>query len=196
MIDLTGYRLILGSGSPRRKQLLEDMGLHFDVIPAQCEEIVKQQLSFGEAAEDLAKQKADAFVDDFFNDDKMILITSDTIVCTETQILGKPMHKEHALKMFEELSGKTHEVITGVCIKSKACTKTFHVATSVTFAKLTEEEVNHYLEVYKPYDKAGAYGIQEWIGLIGVEHIEGSYFNVMGLPTHRLYSELKCFLEN
>lgn len=170
------------------------MGLSFDAIPAQCEEVVNTDLSFGDAAEDLAQQKAKAFENDFFTDD-IILITSDTIVCTNTQILGKPKDKMHAVEMFEELSGKTHEVITGVCIKSKVRQITFHVSTSVTFADLTSEEVEYYLEKYKPYDKAGAYGIQEWIGLIGVDHIEGSYFNVMGLPTHRLYSELKRFLE-
>lgn len=194
MIDLTGYRLVLGSGSPRRKQLLEAMGFDFEVIPSRCQESLDSSLSFGALAASLAVQKARAFRESFF-EEKTLLVTADTIVCTEDEVLGKPSGREEALQMLQRLSGKSHRVITGVCIKSRDGERCFHHSTWVTFATLHPREIAYYLDTYKPYDKAGAYGIQEWIGLVGITHIEGSYFNVMGLPTHRLYEELKSFIE-
>jgi septum formation protein len=195
MKQFEAFNIVLGSGSPRRKKLLQEMGLSFSVSPSQCEEKLNPKWGFGETAENLALQKAGAFDKDFFSDNT-ILVTADTIVCTENEILGKPMDRVEACEMIRSLSGKTHQVITGVCIKSRKHQKLFHVATDVTFSSLTEDEISWYVDHCRPYDKAGAYGIQEWIGIIGVEHIEGSYFNVMGLPTHRLYSELTRFTEN
>ncbi len=195
MLELSNYSLVLGSGSPRRKQLMEQMGLTFTVAHARCKEIIDPAWEFHEAAQQLALQKANS-LSEVLKTTNTILITSDTIVCTDNVILGKPADRKEALKMLNELSGNTHKVITGVCLKSISQTSLFHVETSVTFAKLTPGATEHYVDVYKPYDKAGAYGIQEWIGMIGVEHISGSYFNVMGLPTHRLYRELKVFIEN
>lgn len=195
MKQFEAFNIVLGSGSPRRKKLLEEMGLSFTVSPSQCEEKLNPEWVFCEAAENLALQKADAFDESLFSENT-ILITADTIVCTEIEILGKPLNKEEAYEMISSLSGNTHQVITGVCLKSSRRQKLFHVSTDVTFATLSKEEISRYIDLFRPYDKAGAYGIQEWIGIIGVEHIEGSYFNVMGLPTHRLYSELKRFTEN
>ncbi|PLW98300.1 MAG: septum formation protein Maf [Marinilabiliales bacterium] len=195
MKQFEAFNIVLGSGSPRRKKLLEEMGLSFTVSPSQCEEKINPEWDFCEAAENLALQKADAFDESLFSE-STILITADTIVCTESEILGKPLNKEEAFEMISSLSGNTHQVITGVCLKSSRSQKLFHVSTDVTFATLTKEEISRYIDLFRPYDKAGAYGIQEWIGIIGVEHIEGSYFNVMGLPTHRLYSELKRFTES
>ena len=195
MKQFEAFNIVLGSGSPRRKKLLEEMGLSFTVSPSQCEEKLNPEWGFCEAAENLALQKADAFDESLFSENT-ILITADTIVCTESEILGKPLNKEEAFEMISSLSGNTHQVITGVCLKSSRRQKLFHVSTDVTFATLSKEEISRYIDLFRPYDKAGAYGIQEWIGIIGVEHIEGSYFNVMGLPTHRLYSELTRFTEN
>ncbi len=192
-MQFENYHIILGSGSPRRRDLLHQMGFNFEVVPSQCEEQINPSWSFDYAAEQLAMQKALVFTDDFFHEN-VLLITADTIVCTGESILGKPGSRDEALLMIKSLSGATHQVITGVCLRNQNQTTCFHVNTSVTFATLTEEEIIHYIDHYRPFDKAGAYGIQEWIGLIGVAHIEGSYFNVMGLPTHRLYEELKHFI--
>lgn len=192
-MQLDNYHIILGSGSPRRRDLLQQMGFDFEVISSQCEEQVDPSWSFSYAAEQLALQKALAFKTEVIHDN-VLLITADTVVCSGESILGKPASRDEAIAMIKSLSGVTHHVITGVCLRTQNRTTCFHVKTSVTFAKLTEEEIIHYIDHYEPFDKAGAYGIQEWIGLIGVEHIEGSYFNVMGLPTHRLYKELKNFV--
>ncbi len=186
---LQGYQLILGSQSPRRKELLSELDLPFEVVVKSVDEIYPSGLTNLKIAEHLAHLKADAFLPTA----NEIIITADTIVCLENTILGKPKDAEQASEMLQQLSGKTHEVITGVTIKSNPKEKTFADSTSVTFKPLTSEEIEYYISHYKPFDKAGAYGIQEWIGQIGITKMEGSYFTVMGLPVHRVYDELLKF---
>jgi len=185
-------KIILASQSPRRQQLMRDAGFEIEVKTKDgIEEVFPEGLTKNQIAEHLAKIKADAFAEELKEDN--IIITADTIVWHKRKVLGKPENPEQAFKMIKSLSGKKHWVITGVCITAKEKQVVFHVSTEVFFAKLTDEEINYYIENYKPYDKAGAYGIQEWIGHIGIEKIKGSYFNVMGLPIQRLYRELKQF---
>ncbi len=187
--NLKKYRIILASKSPRRQQLLRDLGLEFDVVIRDFDETCPADLSGKEIAVYLAEQKARSFLNEISDDE--IVITADTIVWCNNQVLGKPAGKGEAIEMIRKLSGNTHEVITGVSILSAEGIKTFWESTRVTFEQLSESEINYYVENFKPYDKAGAYGIQEWIGLAGCSRIEGSYFNVVGLPVHRLYRELK-----
>jgi septum formation protein len=189
--NLEKYKIILASKSPRRQQLLADLGIDFDIGTKEVEEVYPEGLSSKEVPEYLAKLKAAPFLSEVDND--KLIITSDTIVCIEGEILGKPTDYSHAVEMFKKMSGKKHQVITGVCITTKSKQLSFSSSTDVFFKELLEEEIEYYVEHYKPYDKAGAYGIQERIGYIGIEKIEGSYFNVMGLPVQRLYEELRSF---
>lgn len=182
------FNIILGSQSPRRKELLSGLDLEFTtkVIPG-LEESYPNTLKGEEIPIYLAEQKANAY--DLKNND--LLITADTIVWLNDKVYGKPMNEEDAKNMLRALSGQTHDVITGVCVRTNKTNISFASTTKVTFATLSEEEINHYINKYHPMDKAGSYGVQEWIGYIGVEHIEGSYYNVMGLPIQRLYQTLK-----
>ena len=182
--------LILSSNSPRRKELLAGLDIPFEVrVIEDIDESYPDSLPTGEIAEYIAQKKAAAY--EVGNDE--VLITADTIVVLDDQILGKPADAEEAKLMLRSLSGKTHHVITGVCLKSRDQQHHFSVISEVTFKTLAEEEISYYVETYKPFDKAGAYGIQEWIGYIGVTGLSGSYFNVMGLPVQRIYEELKKF---
>lgn len=186
---LSNYNIILASQSPRRQELLSGLNIPFEVQVIDTEETYPKQLVGVDIPMYLAEKKADEFKDRMT--ENTLLITADTIVWHEGKVFGKPADKAEALKMLKALSGKTHQVITGVCICDSRRRKTFHVISEVRFSRLTAAEIEFYVTNYEPYDKAGAYGVQEWIGFIGVEHIEGSYFNVMGLPIQRLYTELK-----
>ena len=187
------YRIILASQSPRRQQLLKELGLDFEVMSVDIDETYPASLKGKDIAIYLSELKAKAY--DFKNLYKnCLIITADTIVWQNGQILPKPVDYNDAVRILQTLSGNVHEVITGVSLRTKNKLKSFHSITKVYFKNLTPEEIHHYIEHYKPYDKAGAYGIQEWIGYIGIEKIEGSYFNVVGLPVQRLYSELLNFL--
>lgn len=189
LTNLQKYRIVLGSASPRRNELLSGLGITFEVKAIDIEETFPQHLRGIRIPMYLAEKKADGFANQM--DDNTLLITADTIVLLEDQVLGKPANRDEARKMLKKLSGQNHLVITGVCISSLHRRKTFHSVSEVRFALLKEEEIEHYIEHYEPYDKAGSYGIQEWIGYVGVEQINGSFYNVMGLPIQRLYSELK-----
>jgi septum formation protein len=190
--SLNKYKLILASRSPRRQQLLRELGLKFDVLVRDYSETYPEDLDGEEIARYVAHGKAILFRNEI--SDNEIVITADTIVWCNGRVLGKPADYEDAIRILKEISGNTHEVITGVCIYSTIKEKIFSVSTKVTFDTLSEEEMSYYVEKFKPYDKAGAYGIQEWIGIIACSHIEGSYFNVVGLPVQRLYKELQEFI--
>ena len=186
------YKLILASRSPRRQQLLSELGLKFDVVIKEYEEIYPEGLSGEEIARFVAHEKAASFKYDI--SDKEIVIAADTIVWCNDNVLGKPLDRNDAIRILKEISGNTHDVITAVSIISKTKELTFSESTKVTFEPMTSEEISYYIDQFKPYDKAGAYGIQEWIGIIACSHIDGSYFNVVGLPVQRLYKELQNFL--
>ncbi|WP_196892693.1 Maf-like protein [Aureivirga marina] len=188
---LENKKIILASKSPRRQQFFKDLGIDFTVKTKEVEEIYPEELEGEEITNYLAELKALAF-DEELQDDE-ILVTSDTIVWLKGKALGKPKDKKDAFMMLQKLSGRKHKVITSVCLKSKNKVLTFSETTVVHFEKLSSEEIDFYLDTYKPYDKAGSYGIQDWIGLIGVKKIKGSYFNVVGLPVHRVYRELLNF---
>jgi len=190
--NLNKYRIILASRSPRRKELLSQLGIKFEIVIRDYNETYPPDLSRQEIAIFLAREKASSFRDTLSNNE--IVITADTIVLCNGRLLGKPSDAREAKLMIKNLSGNTHEVITAVTILSLTKEKTFSVTTKVTFAVLTEEEIDYYIETFKPYDKAGAYGIQEWIGAVACSRIEGSYFNVVGLPVQRLLTELKSFI--
>ena len=192
--NLKEKNVILASRSPRRKQLLTALGLEFRIVEPVISEIYPPGLKREEIAKYLAEMKADWTSSNECLSEDAIIISSDTIVCLNDLILNKPETRTEAMDMIRKLSGNCHSVITAVCIKYKSRKKTFHSETKVYFTKLQEEEIEYYIDNYKPYDKAGSYGIQEWIGFIGIEKIEGSYFNVMGLPVQKLYSELKNIL--
>lgn len=182
--------LILGSQSPRRKELLEGLNIPFKVItPNNVEEIYPKDMPAHQVPVFLAKLKAEALKNEC--DSKDIILTSDTIVCFDNRIFEKPKSSEEACTMLSELSNNTHEVITGVAITYGDKQTTFSDVTRVHFGNLAEQEIKHYVDNYKPFDKAGSYGVQEWIGYIGVTGIEGSYYNVMGLPVTKVYAELK-----
>ena len=191
--NLAAYRIILGSNSPRRRELLAGLDLSFDVhvIPG-LEENYPDSLQPQEIPVFLSKQKAEAYLSTL--EDQVLLITADTIVWNETEVIGKPKDREDAIRMLRSLSGHEHQVVTGVCLTTTKKQETFSVVSSFRFASLTDEEIIYYVDKYKPFDKAGAYGIQEWIGYVGVESISGSFYNVMGLPVQRLYQELKRFV--
>ncbi|HET6227040.1 MAG TPA: Maf-like protein [Bacteroidia bacterium] len=189
--DLKKYKFILSSKSPRRQYLLKEFGLHFDIHTKDVDESFPAQLKAQEIPLYLAEKKAAAFDSELTDD--TIVITSDTIVWLENQVLNKPVDEADAIRMLQLLSGKKHEVYTGVCLKSKNKMHSFYACTHVYFKQLTMQEIEYYVRNYNPYDKAGAYGAQEWIGYIAVEKIEGSYFNVMGLPLKELYEALLKF---
>lgn len=182
-------KLLLGSQSPRRKELLGGLGCEFECRTADTEEIYPDSLQGEEIPIYLSCLKADALRHTLQEDE--LLITADTIVWHKGEVLGKPHDAEDAKRMLRSLSGETHKVITGVTLTTHSKQDSFSSMTEVRFSQLSEEEISYYVEHFMPLDKAGAYGIQEWIGHIGVEHINGSYFNVMGLPVQRLYQELK-----
>ncbi|MCK4853369.1 MAG: septum formation protein Maf [Bacteroidales bacterium] len=190
---LKKYHIILGSGSPRRKYLLNELGFEFEVrINDALDEAYPGGLNREEIPVYLAELKARAIMKDI--PQKTLLITADTIVWMDDKVINKPADQEDAVNILKQLSGNMHEVLTGVCIRTAERMHSFHASSLVWFANLTDEEINYYIDHYKPYDKAGAYGIQDWIGYIGIEKIEGSYFNVMGLPIQRVYHELKQLL--
>ena len=184
---LNNYNVILASGSPRRQQFFRDLDIDFSIQLKEIEEIYPENLKGVAITDYLSNLKSDAF--STLNDNDL-LITSDTIVWLEGKALGKPKDAKDAFTMLRALSGKKHEVITSVCLKSNSFQKIINDITIVTFKELSDDEIQYYINNYKPFDKAGAYGIQEWIGFIGIEKIEGSYFNVVGLPVHKLYKEL------
>ncbi len=190
--NLNNYRIILASRSPRRQQLLRELGLKFDVIIKDYTESYPEGLDGEEIARYVAYQKAVTFRNGLSDND--IVITADTIVWCNSRVLGKPMDFEDAIRILKEISGNTHEVITGVCLYSVFKEKSFSVSTKVTFDPISDEEIDYYVDKFKPFDKAGAYGIQEWIGIAACSRIEGSYSNVVGLPVHRLYKELQDFV--
>jgi septum formation protein len=189
---LNKFKLILASRSPRRQQLLSELGLKFDVVLKEYEESFPDGLNGEEIARYVAHGKALSFKDTIAENE--IVITADTIVWCNNKVLGKPVDYDDAVTIIKEISGKTHEVITGVSILSKSRQVTFSDSTKVTFDTLTDEEISYYIEKCEPYDKAGAYGIQEWIGIVACTHIDGSYFNVVGLPVQKLYKELIKFI--
>ena len=190
--NLNKYRIILASRSPRRQLLLRELGIRFDVVLKDYPETYPKDLKGEEIALYVAREKAKLFEKEISDND--IVITADTIVWCNNKVLGKPSDEEDAKRMLMEISGNTHEVITGVCLYSALRNKTFAVSTKVTFDKLSDDEITFYIDRFKPFDKAGAYGIQEWIGIAACSYIEGSYFNVVGLPVQRLYKELQGFV--
>ncbi len=190
---LLSYDIILASASPRRSELLKELGVRFRLLPKHIDESFDAEFPPRKVAEYLSKKKARAFSQSEIHENT-IIITADTIVSIGKVILGKPANILEAKSILQQLSGNKHEVITGVTLRSIKKLKTFSVVTTVYFKELTESEMDYYIENFQPFDKAGAYGIQEWIGHAAIERIEGSYFNVMGLPTHRLYEELISFV--
>lgn len=191
-MKLTNYKIILASNSPRRRELLSGIDVEYKVADIyDIDESYPDSLPNEDVAEFIARKKVLAYRSSLGDDE--LLITSDTIVLLDDTIIGKPVDKEDAARLLHMLSGRTHRVITGVCLTSKQKQVSFSDMTSVTFANLSDAEIDYYLSIYKPFDKAGAYGVQEWIGYIAVEKIEGSYFNVMGFPIFLVYRELKNF---
>jgi septum formation protein len=184
---LKPYNVILASGSPRRQQYFKDLDIDFSIQIKEVEEIYPKHLKGTEITDFLADLKSKAFTD---LQEEDLLITSDTVVWSEKKALGKPKDAKEAFTMLRALSNKKHQVITSVSIKSASYQKIINDITTVSFKELTDEEIHYYIKNYKPFDKAGGYGIQEWIGFIGIDKIEGSYFNVVGLPVHKLYQEL------
>ena len=185
---LQKYKLVLASGSPRRQQFFTDLDLDFEIRLKEIEEVCPPELKREEITNYLAELKANAFEGELKNDE--ILITSDTIVWHKDKALGKPKDAQDAFEILKSLSDATHEVITSVCFKTNFDVEVIYEVTRVTFNKLSDEAIRYYIENYKPFDKAGAYGIQEWIGFVGVSKIEGSYANVMGMPTDKVYEYL------
>lgn len=187
--DILKKKIILASKSPRRLQLIQQMGFNVELSNIDVEEDYPQDIQYDKIAEFLALKKANAYINLIKED--QILITADTMVFLNEQSIGKPEDKEMAISYLQSLSNKEHKVITGCCLKTKSKTHSFSVCTNVFFRELTQDEIEYYIENYKPFDKAGAYGIQEWIGSVGIEKIEGCFYNVMGLPTTELFKEIK-----
>ena len=190
--NLNKYNIILASKSPRRQELLRGMGVKFTILTKETPENFPAEMPLDKVPQFLSQQKSMAFNENELPENYLV-ITSDTVVIAENEILGKPKDRDDALRMLTLLSGKTHHVVTGVTIRTAEKIKNFGVKTKVTFANLDVEEMAYYVDNYRPYDKAGAYGIQEWIGYIGISGLNGSFYNVMGLPTRRLYQVLKEF---
>lgn len=190
MLDnLEKYKVILASGSPRRRELMAGLGVNYEVrILPDVDESYPDTLQGEEIPIYIAKEKANAYIPMMQPDE--LIITADTIVWLDGKVLGKPRDREDALQMLRTMSGRTHEVFTGVCITTTDWQRSFTAQTEVRFATLSEDEIIYYVDNFKPMDKAGAYGVQEWIGFIGVENISGSYYNIMGLPVQKLYREL------
>ena len=186
--NLKNYKIILASGSPRRQQFFKDLDLDFEIRLKEIEEIYPNYLKANEITDYLAVLKANAFEGEL--NENEILVTSDTIVWHNNKALGKPKDYDDAFQILKTLSNETHEVITSVCFKTSKKSTVFHEITQVTFSILSDESIHYYLKNYQPFDKAGAYGIQEWIGFIGVSKIEGSYANVMGMPTNKVFDYL------
>ncbi|MFI3270296.1 MAG: Maf family nucleotide pyrophosphatase [Rikenellaceae bacterium] len=193
-IERLGMELILASQSPRRRQLMADAGLKCRTVKYDVDEVYPQTIAAEEVAPYLSRLKSDGYPEPLAENE--ILITADTVVILGDMVLGKPADEESARVMLSELSGREHRVVTGVTLRSRGMYHTFSTETRVCFAPLSEDEIDHYVLNYKPLDKAGSYGIQEWIGYIGVERIDGSFYNVMGLPVQRLYRELGEFINN
>lgn len=190
---LRDKRLILASNSPRRRQLLTEAGVPFEVaVKYHCDECYPAELPAGQVAEYVARLKSEAYPEPLA--DNEILITADTVVIAGDEVLGKPADRDGAIAMLGKLSGRVHKVVTGVVLRTPTQRRSFSVETAVTFRALSDEELVYYVDTFRPFDKAGAYGIQEWIGYAAVERIEGSFYNVMGLPVQRLYMELDDFL--
>ncbi len=193
-IRMVRYRYVLASGSPRRRELLTGLGLEYELrLMDGIDESYPTTLKGEEIPIAISLGKSKAYLATLAEDE--LLITADTIVYLDGRVIGKPHSEEEACEMLRTLSGRTHEVITGVTLATKVRSHSFGCTSRVTFASLAEEDIRHYVSTFRPLDKAGAYGIQEWIGYIGVTGIEGSYYNVMGLPVQRLYTELKKFTE-
>lgn len=181
-------KILLASQSPRRKELLSNLGFDFEVVKIDCEEIVPEHIKVGEAASYLSELKASAFRK---LEENEILLTADTVVAIDNQFLGKPQNEEDATKMLQLLSGKTHQVYTGITIKTLNNTITETDVADVEFDELTTDEIKYYIQNYQPFDKAGSYGIQEWLGMAKIKKIHGSFYTIMGLPTHLVYKILK-----
>ncbi|MFN0049554.1 MAG: Maf family nucleotide pyrophosphatase [Cytophagales bacterium] len=192
MIQLAST-LLLASGSPRRKEILQLAGFAFEVQTKDIDEVYPPEMALEQVPAYLAKVKASAFEAEARH---KIVLTSDTVVIVENKIFGKPDNADHAFEMLKTISGTMHEVVSGVCIRFQNKEVIFSDISRVYFKSFTDNEINYYIENYKPFDKAGAYGVQEWIGMIGIEKIEGSFYNVMGLPIHLVYKELMNFRLN
>ncbi len=185
-------KLILASSSPRRKMLLEWAELSFEIQPSDADEFVDPSLSPVEVALSIANRKNEkVFKDVQANEKNFIILSADTIVVLNNEIIGKPQDRSEAIEMLQQLSGQTHEVVTGVCLKDDQIEISFTETTQVSFHALTYDQIIHYIDVYKPYDKAGGYAIQEWIGVVGIKEIKGDFYNVMGLPVSRVVTSLK-----
>ena len=191
LTHLDKYSVVLASKSPRRQELLRGMGIQFECITKETPERFPE-MPMKQVAGYLSRIKSMAFSDEELPSN-YLLITADTVVIAENEILGKPVDRADAIRMLQLLSGKSHVVVTGVTLRSKERTVTFSASSSVIFATLEPEEMAYYVDRYRPFDKAGAYGIQEWIGYVGISGLRGSFYNVMGLPTQRLYAALKNF---
>ena len=191
-MKITNYKVLLASNSPRRKELLQGIDIDFEIkVLPDIDESYPASLPVEKVAEFIAEKKASSYTNNLKEDE--LLITADTVVILDGAIFGKPNNKEEANAMLNALSGKAHRVISGVCLATLEKQVSFSVTSEVLFSELSSEEIEYYINRYSPFDKAGSYGIQEWIGYIGVEHLSGSYFNIMGLPIQRLYRELKNF---
>ena len=192
LYNLKKYQVVLASKSPRRQELLRGMGVDFIIQTKETPEIFPPEMPWEEVPKHLSLQKSLAF-----DDDELpvgyLLITADTVVISEGEILGKPKDYDDAFRMLKQLSGKVHHVVTGVTVRSQSRCESFAVTSKVAFAPLEPDEIDYYIKHCQPFDKAGAYGIQEWIGYVGIRGLEGSFYNVMGLPTRRLYQSLKGF---
>lgn len=190
--NLNNYHILLASNSPRRRELLVGLDITYDVVALpDVDESFPEEMVGTEIPTHIAQMKAEAYRSHM--QENTLLITADTIVWLDGSVYGKPNDEADAIAMLKTLSGKTHEVITGVCLTTKDKQHCFHAVSDVTFADLSDQEIEYYVQKYRPYDKAGSYGVQEWIGYIGVKEIRGSFYNVMGLPIQRLYQELKKF---
>lgn len=190
---ITEMQLLLASKSPRRRELLSSLGFPLRIVDVDVEETIGSEIPASEVAEQLAILKSGGYNSQLLvNGD--ILVTADTVVVCDKQVMGKPHSRQEAYEMIQSLSGREHQVYTGVCLRSKDFQISFAEKTDVWFRNLSEEEIFYYIDTYKPFDKAGAYGIQEWIGMVGIERIEGCYYNVMGLPVARLCKELTKFI--
>ena len=191
-MKITNYKVLLASNSPRREELLRGIDIDFEVkVLPDIDESYPDNIPSKEIAEFVAIKKAKPYASALHEDE--LLLTADTIVLLEDTVLGKPANKKEAKQMLRQLSGKTHRVITGVCLTSTKKQTSFSATSDVEFGKLTDQEIEYYVERYSPMDKAGAYGVQEWIGYVAVKHINGSYYNIMGLPIQRVYRELIKF---
>lgn len=192
---LKNYNIILASQSPRRREILKMLGVDFKVVVKDTDETFPPELQGGAIPEHIAVLKASAFDSDLQSlPDNTIIIASDTIVYIDNKVIGKPKGREDAIKMLNTLSGRCHQVLTGVCIKTKDRQRSFFAESKVWFRELSDDEITYYVDNYQPFDKAGAYAVQEWIGAAAIAKIEGSYYNVMGLPSQMLYNELLKFI--